>query len=289
MGDKPWYEKLRGIVDIKLDLRNFRLIHITKSVTVNKNAPVIIVDQRQKTGEVDLSGLSADQRKHVLEVLPNAVLKEKNLLLDSSVERTVEDIKETQASKEFQQVIAPLAPNIPPLDLAMLKAALYVRRKYQTRSPEAERFRYELIERYGDRGRKIANLCSAGYFEDTIIPLLEEMKSATNFEHEFKKSYETIIIESGFAVFVNAGMSEDQLKKAVLDRIKSNYRYGKQYVHIHGAGNANISKTRKCVDELQNELPGLEKVTDDKVGSTVYVRLEFDKKLGQKLLVSEEG
>ncbi|MBI3322453.1 MAG: hypothetical protein HYZ94_02090 [Candidatus Omnitrophica bacterium] len=280
-----WLEKLRGIVDIKvkIDLRGFRLFNIT----VNQNAP--LVDDRKQAVNINLGNLDPRKRAELLSSVRDAILKEDFLLLESSAEITVEDIKQVESSVDFQQVIQTLSPYVLPSDIPILKAALYLRKKYQEgSSPELiQILKGDIVERYGTRGGRIANLCSAGYLEDMILPLLKEMQSAPDVKDEFKKSYETIIAESGFAVFVNLWMGPEQIKAAVKQRIVSNCKYGKMHLHIHGIGRTNISKIRACIDELLVELPGLEKTIDKTVGTAIYLRLEFRPELVKAL--SEEG
>ena len=63
-------------------------------------------------------------------------------------------------------------------------------------------YKNDIREQFGERGANIANLCTAGYFENEFMPLY-----ALSHE-EFKEYYELAVKEKARALFVHAYMGQ---------------------------------------------------------------------------------
>ncbi|MBI3317915.1 MAG: hypothetical protein HYZ90_02035 [Candidatus Omnitrophica bacterium] len=240
-------EKLKHL--IKVDLRN--LINVRINITVNKDSPVSLGSDKRVLN-IDLEGLPAAEKGKVLEAIKDTVEKDGSALIETSAEKIVREIKHSEQLPEMQKILEALRDYIPSSDLPILRAALYIRKKFKE-GPigSVKPLKDDIFRKYGDRGAKISNLCSAGYIESMIIPLLEDMKSDLDFSRErFQQSYETIVVESGFAVFVHAAMSKEQIRREALEKIKTGYKYGQRRLHIHGIGKANIENVREVADQL---------------------------------------
>lgn len=143
---------------------------------------------------------------------------------------------------------------MPSSDVPILKSCLYLQEKYEQGDKEelVSRLKKEIRKRFGDRGAKIANLCSALYFDQYIVPLFADLKQSYTKE-QLINIYNVIIEESVFAIFVSSFVKEDKLKKKILDKIESNKKYGVRFVYVHGIGKENVKKINKIIDLIATE------------------------------------
>ena len=54
--------------------------------------------------------------------------------------------------------------------------------------------KFQLMQKYGDKGRNIANLCTANYLEDWLIPAYGELSETLNNDDLTKKNLAKYII-----------------------------------------------------------------------------------------------
>lgn len=272
---------LKGLVKIENNRIEISLIKIVS----NKNSPKIEHDN-SKTLQINVEKIPPAYRPKVLKLIREGVEAKDYALLEESAEKEVKEIKKAESSADTKKTLGILREYIPPADVPILRAALYLRYKFKQVAPPGVclKLKGDIVERWGNRGAKISNLCTAGYFETMIVPLLNEMKKSPSFSKEiFRKNYEIIIAESGFSIFVRSGMGIQKIRTEALSKIKTNSRYGQKFLHIHGIGKKNIENIRNVVDQLLKELPGLEKISDDTIGNAIYVELHFGPELNQAL------
>lgn len=274
-------DKLQSFVPqfkIKIDLRNFINFKI---IIINNNAkPFLESKAADKELCINLDPLTSEERKEVLEI---AVLNDEHPLLQKESQELLEDFRAVDSAERNQRIINTLKDHIPLTDIPILRAALFLRSKFEAKE-NVQGLKDDIMVRYGDRGRKIANICSAGYFENEIIPLLEEMRSAGgSLKEDFLRIYETFIFESGYAVFVSGTMAKEKIKTAIHEKIKTNLKYGLKHINIHGISKETIKRIRVAADELLAEYNDLEKTTDNIIGNTIFIKLDFGPQLATQL------
>ena len=132
----------------------------------------------------------------------------------------------------------------------------------------------DIIKRFGDEGRNISSLCSAGYFEGYIRQVYEEMSTTSSFTNEdFKRYFRTIVRISPFAIFVSEDKDKDELSGEILHKISVHKNYGVKFLAIHGIGYKNIQKIRKVVYDLHQYFDS-EPEYEEKSG-IVLVKINF--------------
>lgn len=279
-----WFEQLKSLFETKLRLT------INANRTVNNN--LIIVQQKKESVShgsgivpLEIEGLAPEQKRLLQKVLREAVEEGGVPLLEISAEKTIEEVKQLDQSDEQRRIIDKLREIIPPGDVPILRVALFLRKKFQDGDPAVQELKQQLMQRYGDRGRRIANLASADYFQEAIIPLLDAMGyGKPEFKRAaFQKSYEIFIQESGFALFVHSGMSETTIRKTIFAKIKSNLKYGIKHLHIHGIGKSNLQNIRRAVAAIIEEYESIEKSTEELTGQVILIRLEFGPELDKQI------
>lgn len=218
-----------------------------EKVTVNDNKKVVNIT-------INIGKLESKNIPQLQSVLKGLVTKNDALLIEDGANKTLKDFKGVDSQAENRQFLEYFKGKIPARDIEILRASLYLKSVYE-RGGNVSQLKQDIMNRYGDRGKNISNLCSAGYFTSQIKPLYAEMYSQPNFSaEEFLKIYEIIITESPYAVFINARMSEIDVKKEVLNRMEIGRKYGIKYLNIHGIGKDNADRITNLLKELTPKL-----------------------------------
>jgi hypothetical protein len=109
----------------------------------------------------------------------------------------------------------------------------------------------QIVSFYLDRGKNIANLCTAGYLESLIIPLYKYLVCEKSNESLFLEIYEAIVTETPCAVFVSQYRTHEDIKKEVLSKLDLVKKYGWKKVSVHGIGEANVKEIKKLIAEIE--------------------------------------
>ena len=123
-----------------------------------------------------------------------------------------------------------------------LEASLFLRKKF-LENQEVRHLKQDIRIRFGDRGNHIANLCTAGYFENFFMPLYNSSKE------DFEKIYEVVVSKSAMAIFVHNQMNDTEIVKKITERLEISKKYGLKFLYIHGIGERNIATIRRCLEE----------------------------------------
>ncbi len=120
-------------------------------------------------------------------------------------------------------------------DWEALRASLFLRGEFKNGNPVSS-LKHDIIYRFGERGNVIANLCTAGYFEETMVPLY-------NYSHvEFHKYYDLAVERGITTLFVSRSTSPEEISREIERKIKTGKAYGQKKFHIHGIGKKNTEK-----------------------------------------------
>ena len=250
MGLLDKLSKLLKVVDFS-KLKKFH-IHILSD---NQHENLTINDNRKVTNvTINIGKLEPKKIPQLQTIVKSLVTKNNELLIEDNASKTIEDFKEVDSQTENKKLLEYFKGKIYPRDIEILRASLYLKSVYE-RGGNVSQLKQDIMNRYGDRGKNISNLCSADYFTSQIRPLYEEMYSQPSFSAEdFLKVYEIIVTESPYAVFINIRMSEEDVKNEVLNRIKIGKKYGIKYLNIHGIGKDNVDKIANLLKELTSKL-----------------------------------
>jgi hypothetical protein len=257
-----WLKKLAGLLKTNVNLPQLKEVHLFSDIG---NKKVTIVDRRTlklNIARLDESGVEALQK-----VLRSHQEKGGLVIESTSLER-LEEFNHTASEASTKRFLDLFKGKIPSYDLEILRYAAYLKVVFD-RGESVFELKKQIVEKFGERGRNICNLYSAGYFESQIGPLYELMFAQDDFSPEkFNQIYEMIVTDSPFAVFVSRGMTEEQLFDEVKHKIETNRKYGVVNLNLHGIGEDNASKINTLLPKLQSEkLIGsiLEVVRDKKV------------------------
>lgn len=243
-------ETLKTLIEVKLNLKleNVSLINVN-IVNGTKKEPVTH-DSVQNKYIIDISKLDKKEYETIGCIAREYVENNKMLLEDKSLvllDELYNFRKQSNSTLEFFEGI------IPQTDFQALRASMFIKAKFQ-KGETINDLKRDVIMRFGDRGRNICNLCSAGYFEEFLIPLYNIDKD------KFDGIYSDFVASSMLAVFVNSAMVADDIPEELERKISISKRYGFKFIHVHGIGQKNISTIKEFINSKRTELFNIEKI-----------------------------
>lgn len=237
--------RLTSIVSIKNSLPKLKNVAI--NFFSNNNSKKITY-QDNRVINININKLSPEDIPIIKEI-KDQILTQTNPLIENNTQALLEDF--TKADKENHELINSFKGKIPPTDLEILRASLFVKKLHDNHK-ELGNLKLDIKNRYGDRGLRICNLTTAGYFTSLIKPLYEELFSRKEFQPiQFFSIYETIVTQSLYALFVNSRMTDSEVKNMVQEKIELSKKYGINYLNIHGIGRENVDKIINILAELR--------------------------------------
>lgn len=259
--------KLPPLINVKVDVKQPTVINSLN--IVNDNSQPVTYNPTDNSCIVNLGKLDNQKKKDFL----ISLIDEGGVLLIEKAKTEVDAFRSEEKVPENQAIIQFLSSKIPSEDINIWRAALYLRVSFKKgMGAVVTRIKLEIMQKYGDKGRNIANLCTANYLEEWLIPSWEKLKQPPGDEESakgsFLKLYLLLVNELPFTVFVCHKMTLDELRQ----EIDSRKKYGMDFVNIHGIGDDNIKKIKTVVDETEKE-----NYSEDKKGNIVYIRLSFKK------------
>jgi len=166
-----------------------------------------------------------------------------NKFLEVKSSSLLKDLLDFQKNKgDDQKVLDFFEKIIPKEDFEVLEASLYLRRKFKEKK-DVKQIKQDIKERFGDRGRNIANLCTEGYFENFLIPLFNSSRK------DFDNIYDVVVSRSPLAIFVHSQMNDEEIAREIKNKLIISKKYGLKFLHIHGIGEYNIRSIKRCVEE----------------------------------------
>ena len=240
-------DSLKSIFNIDIDLSNLSSIHIFSD---NNNKQVTNIDNRRI--EINIVNVTTKNIPRLEKAIKNAVKNEDKLLIEDKASIVLFDISKVQKTKENIDLVAFFRGKISNVDLEILRASLYVKSVYD-RGGQVGDLKRDIILRFGDRGRNIVNLCTAGYFTSVIKPLYEEIVKQPDFTPAwFLETFDTIVNKSPFAIFVSSPMTKEQLLEEVTSKMNVSKMYGINYLNIHGIGEHNVLKIEYVLGKIKD-------------------------------------
>ncbi|MFH1094528.1 MAG: hypothetical protein V1739_10325 [Candidatus Omnitrophota bacterium] len=258
----------------KIDI-HFNLLNNINIGNKTDNSKKIELDSSKKQLTINPAALSPKEIK-VIESVFHTALEEKYTFLEKDSKSLMEKFIKEDKSLDTQRILQILKPRIPADDLNIWRAALYMRTIFVAGDKElTKQLKCELMQKYGDKGRNIANLCTANYLEDFLIPAYESLKKeyAENEEvvnKKFKKLYKHIVWELPFTVFVDHGRT----KKAIIAEITTKKKYGFKFINIHGIGSDNVKKIKQIIESLSSDTQ-YDIAEEKKEGKRIFVKVKF--------------
>ena len=239
-----WLDKLKALLNVEFNSPLISVNIIKNSGNVSKDKEYIY-DKEKGEIEIFYDHLNNEKKIKLQPIIKESFIEENKIFENKSL-HLLKDLYEYQRSKDSDKVILNFFQSkIPKEDLEALEASLYLRKKFKERK-EVRGLKHDIITRFGDRGNNIANLCTAGYFENFFIPLYNSSQEG------FKKIYDVVVGRGIMAVFVHSQMTKEEIIKNIKNKIEISKKYGLKFLHIHGIGETNMNTIKKFVEENKN-------------------------------------
>ena len=232
-------ENLKSIFNINIDLSKLKSFKIN-FFSGNRDSQLIKIEN--KTININVNGVSDTQKPILLQAIKDAVEDESSLLIENQANKLLSDISKEENGEEYKELIEFFRGKIKNSDLEILRAALFIKSKFDQREQIGD-LKHDVIIKFGDRGRNIVNLCTAGYFTSILKPLYIEMVNNPSFTPDwFEATFDKIVNTYPFAIFVSSQMTSVQLSQNVESQMKINKKYGIDYLNLHAIGEHNVDK-----------------------------------------------
>lgn len=236
-----FFEGLKKIIPAKIAEESFdfdlKITHSNSKSEVNFR-----VDKKNKTLSIFLNKLSFKEN----EILQKHLLKNFDVNKIKFVESDKIDLLQRLVAYNKQddgktlQFFKNILSNN---DLLALRDSLFLRNEYLN-GRNISGLKSDISYAHGERGNIISNLCSAGYFEEVMIPLYNESKKS------FFEFYDLAVDRGVKALFVNSKMSVGDITKEIERRLISAHSSGLKSINIHGIGERNVKNIKKTLTKV---------------------------------------
>lgn len=196
-----------------------------------------------------INNLDADEKKVVQGIIRELYDAGETLFKKSKEETLSKYIayRENNTDKEVLDFFEKLLPRD---DYSALKMGLFIRDLMSTGKP-IYAYKQDIRDRFGERGANIANLCTAGYFEEEFMPFYKEYSS-----QEFKEYYELAVGKKARALFIHSMMTPEQVNDEFENILTRAMRFHMNDFRIHALGRSNVKAikdffSKKSEDERE--------------------------------------
>jgi hypothetical protein len=234
---------IKGILSKEIHFSLFHIDHLHISKTEDNS-------YNQDNSRVILNPDSVD-KKSLRHILRTAEQKGYPLLEKKSSD-LIKKIKVVEKQRDINELLNFFESKIPQKDHDALRAALYVRALFK-KGVNIDAYKQDIINKWGERGRNISNLCTGGYFETIIKPLYEELYNKANGIQTFGKMYNIIIEEMPIAVFIKSNLRRAEIRRLLEHQIESSKKYGVKEFNVHALGGTTIKNVQEVLEEMRKE------------------------------------
>ncbi|MFQ5621510.1 MAG: hypothetical protein ACE5FT_06745 [Candidatus Nanoarchaeia archaeon] len=168
-----WLDKLKALFNIEINSPLFSFNFVYKSNNNDSNKEFVYHPDQRKV-DVLLDNISAEKKKELAPIIQE-YLEAGNRLLESSTSTLLNRLYLYKQQGNDGQILTFFKTLIPEDDYLALEASLFLRHIFMT-SGNVKKLKGDIRNRFGDRGNNIANLCTAGYFEEFLMPLYNSAK-----------------------------------------------------------------------------------------------------------------
>lgn len=241
-------EKLKNLFKVDININSpLVLINSNNKSHTNNDNRALYYDPQSKRNYLDFSKIKKDDaaiKEAVYDYLSSG-----QELLELETAELLYQLYDYQKTSD-RKIIDFFRNIISPADLEALDASLFLRTAFLRRESHERRakLKYDIQLSFGERGKNISNLCTAGYFENFLIPLYNSSQD------KFNELYELIVKNSVLAVFVHQSMSKEEINSEVERKIAMSIKYGLKFVHIHGIGQSNVNRIKEYLENSPNSL-----------------------------------
>lgn len=223
---------------------------------------------------IDPEALTGKQKHILKQLLASEMLDQSGAILDETTQATIN--ASLEALPKMEDTAQKLIGIIPPKDIPLMYASLYLRTRHKLGEP-VEGIKAQIVKVYGTRGAHFANLCTAGYLEEWFIPVYQEWLrqsgDASIAKARFRKFYNNIVDDLPWTVFVRGVMPEAKLIATIERKMRNNAEIGVRYLNLHALGKSNVKKVVRALPKITEAAHAIIAV-QEREKERIFVRLE---------------
>jgi hypothetical protein len=268
-------EKLKQFVktNINVDLSNFTFININIG-TINKakkGSQIIPIelDEKSQTLLIDPSKLDKTQYEEFKNIAATYIDNGNYLLEDESSE-LLDRLYKFNKESHYNKYLNFFQPIIPTEDFRALQSSYFMRKENESNKNAAQLgvFKRQIRNQFGKRGGHIANLCTAGYFEELLIPIHNHNKSS------FQDWYNLVVEKEALTLFIHAGLKKGEIISTLKNKTELAKKYGLNSFYVHTKGKRNIKTVHECLKEFEKTYQAIPKV-DREISDLDIIIIQF--------------
>lgn len=202
-------------------------------------------DKSSKELTLIIPNFPTGKEKRELFKIIRKVHQEEGLFLRKDKLDTLDALVDYKTEKTHKKILDYFEYIIPHQDFLALKMALFLRIESE-KGKNIQKYKQDIKNKFGDRGNNIANLCTAGYFDD-------EFQTIPN--NDFMDYYERVVGEKARALFVHNRMNCDEIEIEVNKLVKKAKKYHMTDFRLHGKGKINVDEINKFAKSRTGKEP----------------------------------
>lgn len=272
-----WIDKIKKFISLPSlkGLINIDEVNFIKIIK-NDHSEKIHKHDLSKNLTINIEKLSPEEKEALKSTLSSAIGDGQTILQEES-KVLIEDFKTKDGSPDTKRILEYLRPKIPTKDIPIWRAALYLKKCFEE-GEKIGNLKSDISTKYGERGRNIANLCSANYLETWFMPtydLLEKnLKDPNEAMKKFRPLYFNMVEQLPFTIFVSGQTKEEEIKELIESKAERNLKYGIKFLNIHGIGERNIKRIYDAINHIKKKYKNaVTSITDE--NNIIFVRIEF--------------
>lgn len=267
-------DRLKNLVDIDIDIGNRDIKNINIKAESDENPLSISEDGEELV--IDVNALDNEKVTEVEEIIGDAY-DSQGKVLEHNSQKELTKIEQTDTNR-IEETLDYFGPKISNEHLEILEKALYLRERWQ-RNSSVTKQKEDIMEKYGQEGRSITNLCTAGYFDEDryLRELYNEMRDSGYYkEGDYREEFEEIIRNEPFSVFVSRGDSVKDTKIQIESRLRKYKKYGVRvkFIDVRGIGPSNIETIESTIEILEEELENIDYSSNNDEDGQYQVRID---------------
>lgn len=196
-----------------------------------------LYEKKDKILTIVISELTIEERNLVLDII-RQIHEQGELIWRGTKKETLAAYKLYSANNKNKDTLDFFEKILDKDDYSALKMAYFIKNEMQTGHKVFE-YKKDIRDRFGERGANIANLCSAGYFEEEFKPLYEASKE------DFNGYYELAVGKKARALFIHSGMGYNEINEQFSRMVDKALRYHMKDFRVHALGEQNVTVLKK--------------------------------------------
>ncbi|MBT3721442.1 hypothetical protein HN827_08735 [archaeon] len=240
-------EALKNIFDTKFSniLNNNKFVLFDFS----KNTENTLEIKKDGTLSIDLSKVSAEERKKIKEQIIDVSIQNENetFLLDESKNKTT-SIKANLPKDSDKKILEFYHEKLRPDWNKALEMSLVVKNMSQ-KGEDIKDIKRDIRKKYPEFGNNLCNMVGREYFHEHFKQLHKSMLEEDFDIVEYRNKVEKIVKSLPYTVFIDQYKGYDDFAGEIFFKLSKLKKYGTGKLLLHGLGKNNVKTTLKLIEK----------------------------------------